>query len=435
MPRVIPAPSLDGAGPFSPIVAHKTIGLAVSGGADSLALMLLAHRWAQAQSVPPRLIVYSVDHQLRPEAAAEVAFVVGEAANLGLRARGLRWEGDKPKTGVQAAARHARYRLMARAMAEDGAEVLLTAHHRTDQAETVLMRMAHGSGLGGMAGMAAFAEVEGITVFRPLLGVDPADLRQVVSEAGLVPMDDSSNGDDHYERVRWRKALPGFAALGLDAQALAVIARRAGEADEALEVFAGEAFARIVTVDGLGAVRIEREAFSRLPRAVAVKVLERALAAAGGSRRQHVLGQVEELVSALVEAREFKRRTLLGCIVKLGADHVWLVREPGRAIGQAVDVLPGTSIVWDNRFTIANQSSKLPVAVRMASEWNRKAAEALLEIRVVGPIEGLRASPLVLDRQGSVLALGQHRFDDSIEVVWLAREDRLLDQSARSRPQ
>ncbi|HVY50086.1 MAG TPA: tRNA lysidine(34) synthetase TilS, partial [Devosia sp.] len=189
---------------FAPVAREERIALAVSGGPDSLALMLLASRWA---SVPgrPALLVYSVDHGLRPEASAEVAMVLSEATRLGLSARGLRWTTDKPETGIQAAARKARYRLFASAMAEDGARCLLTAHHLGDQAETVLMRLAHGSGIEGLRGMDRFARIEECDVFRPLLGIDPDDLDNIVLEAGLSPVRDPSNSDRHYERVRWRQ--------------------------------------------------------------------------------------------------------------------------------------------------------------------------------------------------------------------------------------
>ena len=174
-------PGLSGAAAlaalFAPVAGRAVLGLAVSGGGDSLALMLLAARWARALATPPRLIVYTLDHRLRPEAAAEAAFVVETAAGLGLAARALCWPGAKPASGRPAAARAARYRLIGAAMLADGAELLLTAHHRDDQAETVLMRLAHGSGLEGLRGMARFADVEGVPVFRPLLEVAPAELR------------------------------------------------------------------------------------------------------------------------------------------------------------------------------------------------------------------------------------------------------------------
>lgn len=408
---------------FVPIVGKKTIGLAVSGGPDSFALMVLASRWAQSSAM--RFIVYTVDHGLRPEAADEASHVVREAAKLGLEARILRWEGDKPTNGVQAAARRARYRLMGQAMDADGAEVLVTAHHQGDQAETVLMRMAHGSGLGGLAGMAALSSVEGVAVFRPFLDVDRGVLLAIVAESGIQPVQDPSNLDPHYERVRWRQALPMLGELGLDGPTLSRLAKRAGEADSALEDIAAEAFSRLVRIDGFGSMRMDRDGFAQLHRAIAVKVLEKGLAAAGGDQRRHVLGQVEELAEALAAPDTFSRQTLLGCIVHRDGRYVWLVREPGRLGDRLTLVPPQTAVVWDNRFTISNVLGKLPIAVRMASEWNRKAVEALVEKRVVGPIEGLRATPLVLDKEGRVLALGQHRFDDSVSVAWLSQDKKV----------
>src|SRR5690606_3666746 len=133
---------------FAPVANEKTIGLAISGGADSLALMLLHAAWADPGK--PTAIVYTLDHGLRPEARGEAEMVVREAERLGLQARLISWTGEKPSTGRQEAARAARYRLIGEAMGEDGARVLLTAHHRRDQAETVLMRLAHGSGVSGL---------------------------------------------------------------------------------------------------------------------------------------------------------------------------------------------------------------------------------------------------------------------------------------------
>ena len=198
---------------FAAAAGSGAVGLAVSGGADSLALMLLAHEWANSDPSAPRLVVYTVDHGLRPEAEAETAFVMHEATRRGLAVRTLKWIGKKPSVGLQEAARQARYRLIGDAMRADGVRLLLTAHHRDDQAETVLMRLAHGSGLEGLRGMTPIAEVEGVRVFRPLLGVASDDLRAIVAAAGLTPVADPSNVDHHYERVRWRKALPPLAAL------------------------------------------------------------------------------------------------------------------------------------------------------------------------------------------------------------------------------
>lgn len=314
---------------FAPLRWAKAIGLAVSGGADSLALMLLAARWRDADSSVPPIFVYSVDHALRPDAAGEVAFVLAEAGKLGLPARALRWDGEKPTTGISEAARAARYRLIGGAMRGDGAGILATAHHLDDQAETVLMRLAHGSGIGGLRGMTALSEVDGVAVARPLLGVSRADLAEVVAEAGLTPVADPSNDDPHYERVRWRRALPQLAALGLDAGRLALFAARAGEAQDAIgqwatATIAGEA---VPLPEG---VALPARVLAGLPRALLVEVLARLLEQVGTAGKRRQLAQIELLASKLHEGAALKRTTLHGSIVSSDGDTVRFRREPGR---------------------------------------------------------------------------------------------------------
>lgn len=320
---------IDPARLFAPLSGAKGIGLAVSGGGDSLALMLLAARWRDADPSVPPLHVYSVDHALRPEAADEVRFVLAEAKKLGLSARGLRWDGEKPATGISEAARTARYRLMGEAMRCDGADILATAHHLDDQAETVLMRLAHGSGLAGLRGMAPIAEVEGVTVARPLLALSRAELAAVVAAAGLTPVADPSNSDPHYERVRWRQALPQLAALGLDAGRLALFAARAGEAYDAIarqaEAVIGNEVAPLA--DGL---RIPARTLAGLPRAVQVEVLARLLEQVGGANKRRQLAQVEMLALKLQDTNALKRTTLHGSVITSDGETVSIRKERGR---------------------------------------------------------------------------------------------------------
>jgi tRNA(Ile)-lysidine synthase len=315
---------------FAQLAGFRRVGLAVSGGSDSLALMLLYHRWQQHDAEAPEAIVYSVDHGLRPEAAAEAAFVAGEAEALGLRARVLRWEGDKPATGVQAAARAARYALIAGAMSEDGAEALCTAHHLEDQAETILMRLAHGSGIEGLRGMRPFAEIAGLTLIRPLLGVSRTALADIVAEAGLQPVTDPGNADDVYERVRWRRMLPGLAALGLTPERLALFAGRAAEADEALAGTATQAFARLVGVLPGGGASITRADLVRQYRGIGVRLLGMMLERTGGRSKPHDLAPVEALHRRLVTETSLRPVTLHGCIVTSVDGRISVRREAGR---------------------------------------------------------------------------------------------------------
>jgi tRNA(Ile)-lysidine synthase len=404
---------------FSGVADLPAVGLAVSGGADSLALMLLAQRWASGLAQPPRLQVYAVDHGLRPEAGEEVAMVLAVAQNLGLPATGLRWTGDKPRTGLQAAARMARYRLMGGAMLADNVPVLLTAHHRQDQAETIMMRLAHGSGVEGLRGMAPVAQVEGVSVHRPLLGVDPLALQAVVAAAGLVPAQDPSNDDEHYERVRWRKAMPALGALGLNAATIARFAQRMGEADAALAQMAQACFAELVTLDGFGAARLPHDGFSALSPAIGVRVLGRVLNIVGGRQKPRALGLVERLQASLAGGELPKAATAHGCVVRTSGGAILVAREPGRALPPDVVLLPRSELVWDQRFLIVNGSEDEGLTAGVADYLPRHRLQEFLGFKVTAPAEAIRTAPIVRDAGGGVLSLGGWSFDARIAVTLL----------------
>lgn len=404
---------------FAPVADKSTLGLAVSGGADSLALMLLAVHWASGRANPPRLIVYSVDHGLRPEAADEVQFVLAEAARLGLPARGLAWREGHPVTGLQEAAREARYRLIGAAMVEDGAEVLMTAHHRNDQAETVLMRLAHGSGIEGLKGMEPFSQVAGVPIFRPLLETDPAELAGLVGEAGLTPVADPSNTDVAYERVRWRALLPQLAEMGLDAPTLSRFAQRMGDADRALAGIADAAFESLVVLDGFGSARIDRSALRALSPAIAARVLGRVLNIVGGRQKPRALGQVERLTQVLAAPDPVKATTMLGCVTRADEAAITIAREPGRQTPQDLTLAPKGEIIWDQRFRIRNISPDTAFTAGVADYLPRHRLQDFLGFKVTAPAEALRTAPIVRDEAGGVLSLGGWSFDERIAVELL----------------
>lgn len=323
----MPGELIDSEAIFAPLAAFRRVGLAVSGGPDSLALLLLAAQFAGRHRAHERFVVYSVDHGLRAEAAGEAAYVIDTARKLGFAAKALRWDGPKPATGVQQAARTARYRLIAEAMAVDGTEILVTAHHLHDQAETVLMRLAHGSGTEGLRGMDYLVEIDGLVVVRPLLTVDPAELARVVAASDLMPTHDPSNLDTNYERVRWRQLLPQLAALGLDARRLSRFADRMRDTDEALAAMA--AMVRPANDPATGS-SMARAMLAGLPRAVAIRVVARLLGQVGGGLKPHDLAPVEALTDRLRMEVALKRTSLHGCLVSSDGVTIVVAREAGR---------------------------------------------------------------------------------------------------------
>ena len=239
------------------------LALAVSGGPDSLAMLALAHA-----ALPGRIAAATVDHGLRPESAAESAFVGQICSELEVPHSVLRVVVEAGN--IQAMARTARYTALAAWMERDGLDALATAHHADDQAETLLARLNRGSGVAGLAGVRARGLVPGskLPLLRPLLGWRRAELAAVVAAAGWAAVQDPSNSDDKFDRARLRKILAG--ADWLDLPALALSAAHLADADAALDWAAQREWSEAVVKSPMGLIYRPMA-----PRAVALRVLAR----------------------------------------------------------------------------------------------------------------------------------------------------------------
>ena len=310
--------------------------LAVSGGPDSTALMLLAARWAKRRKRAPKLLAVTVDHGLRSEAAREAMAVKRLAKRLGIVHRTLAWRGRKPKSGLQEAARIARYRLLADAAARAGYAHILTAHTLDDQAETILFRLARGSGLLGLAGMAHASPLPlggetSLFLVRPLLGLPKARLVATLAAEHIGYSDDPSNRDPRFTRARLRSLMPELAREGLDAQGLARFAARMRRAEATLEFAAGAARAALAPGPWplRGPITFPTAPFANLPAEVALRLLGRAVAHAGDEGPVE-LGKLEALYEALRRARSRLRRTLAGALITLDRERLTVERAPAR---------------------------------------------------------------------------------------------------------
>ena len=229
---------------FKPLGRARTLLIAVSGGPDSTALLLMADEWARRRG-RTRIEAATVDHGLRPESAEEAKTVAALCARLGVAHRILQWKGAKPVSRLQERAREARYRLLVDHAKAIGADALLTAHHADDQAETVLFRLLRGSGVAGLRGMELTTTRDGMTLARPLIGLKKRDLIAFARARGAPFVDDPSNADPRFARTRLRALLAQLGEEGLDAEALDRLARRAGETERALAHLTAEVEARL----------------------------------------------------------------------------------------------------------------------------------------------------------------------------------------------
>ena len=315
---------------LAPLAEETALLLAVSGGPDSLALMLLAAAWSRRDRI--KIVIATVDHGLRAAARAEALFVAGEARALGFEHRLLVWTGDKPSTRLQERAREARYALLAGCAAKiDPRCAVVTAHHADDQAETILFRLCRGSGVAGLAGMAAVSTLNGARLLRPLLDTPKAALEAICAEAGRSPVTDPANADPRFARARLRSLAATLEAEGLDRDALLRLGRRAARAEAALRHGAAqlEESARLES-DGATA-RFEADALRGAPDELLARLIETQTARFGSAPRLDRLERALERVSPALARREAARMTLAGAMVDVDASSLSFRPAPPRA--------------------------------------------------------------------------------------------------------
>lgn len=321
---VTPVSAVEARALFADLKDVPALVLAVSGGPDSMALLVLMTRWRRALRRGPRLIAVTVDHGLRREAAAEARTVKALATTLDVEHHTLRWRGPKPASGLPAAARQARYRLLADLARAHGTVHVLTAHTRDDQAETVLMRLARGSGLAGLSAMARQSQRDGLVLLRPLLDVPKARLVATLARSRIAFATDPSNHDTRFTRPRLRALMPALAEEGCDTRNLARLAARLGRANAAIEAVADTAERALVVVDDhTRRSTVDVVGFFATPAEIRLRLLSRAVDRAGHEGPVE-LAKAEALLQALEAAwagRNRLRQTLAGAVVDMRPDR------------------------------------------------------------------------------------------------------------------
>ncbi|MGP8191246.1 MAG: tRNA lysidine(34) synthetase TilS [Methylovirgula sp.] len=330
----------DLAARFAPLERARGVLLAVSGGPDSVALMLMAADWAKTGAAPP-LFVATVDHGLRPESRQEAEQVGLWAGALSLPHRILFWEGAKPKTAIQERAREARYALLCAYAAEIGADYLVTAHHADDQAETILFRLLRGSGISGLAGMPVAARRGDLIHLRPLLDC-PKDALIAFCEARGQPFfRDPSNENPAFARARLRRLEPILAQEGLDRDALLRLGRRAARADLALDVYTEKLRAACHATRADGQFSAPFRALGAEPAEILGRLIEAEIHALGqalGIDKPLRLDRLETLTASLqaaMQKREPWRGSLAGMALVLDREgSLTICRERPRRRGR-----------------------------------------------------------------------------------------------------
>ncbi len=334
--------------PFRGFLSNKiSIAVAVSGGADSMALCLLLADWAKTNH--HNIVALTVDHGLRKGAAKEALKVSKWLAALGIGHKTLSWVGQKPVTGIQAAARNARYSLMAHWCRENKTNVLMTAHHLEDQVETFLLRAERGSGLDGLASMSSMVGLEGVMLIRPLLGVSKTFLSQFLIERQQSWIEDPSNNNLAFQRTRVRRLVGRLEQRGLlPRRILRLIEHFANlrqQFSEVVNVFCERAVRILPELYGV----VHVEALKHLPDPIMERVLVKIISELSGNiyppRRERIKHSMKKIKS--IEMSNF---TLGGCRFIFEGSKLIVCRDQ-RSITVKI-VVAGDDFNWDGLFDV-----------------------------------------------------------------------------------
>jgi len=379
------------------------VGVAVSGGPDSVALAFCLHRMLGTGNVKALI----VEHGLRTESADEAADVAARLRSMGIETEILPWAHEAITSRVHVRARTARYGLLLEACKRLGLASLCFAHHADDQAETILMRFAKGSGIDGLAGMEAVTQLDGVSLVRPLLSVPKASLIATCEANNLAYVIDPSNEGEKYARGRLRRILPFLEREGLSAARLVDLGDRAREAKEALDFSTRSALKLHAQILTGGAVRLDLQGLRGAPRAIALRTLVQVLASvhptAYPPERKHMV----PLVTWLLDPDEHGARTLHGCLIQKGeiCDKATVLREAA-AIADVQTIALQQTVLWDGVWRVTYGGSETGLKVRALGRQTHEVVDHLApRLRALVPQGRVRASLPALWRGTDLVAL------------------------------
>lgn len=336
-------------------IEEKVLAVGVSGGADSLALVLQAKE--QLTVYGYKIIALTVNHKLRPSADAEAEYVASIMKKYKIEHYILVWVGEKPENGIEEAARIARYSLMKKWCDENGVKVLLTAHHLYDQAETFLMRLQRGSGLQGLCAMREISEWNGLKIARPLLNTSPENLKLYLRDKGVQWIEDESNNDIHYLRNKTRKFIPVLEReTGISVDRIGEAVANLQNADNFIESKVDELFLSSVRNDGAGVFSFAYNDYLKWHRELKFRVFSRLC------RRQYI-PRADSILYVIhsLNTLPFTGMTLGKKEIFMAYGRVWLVPEMAAKRNAVREV-------WED-FLIKNpqfKGVKIPYKARLA---------------------------------------------------------------------
>jgi tRNA(Ile)-lysidine synthase len=333
------------------------IGVGVSGGGDSLALLLLSAEWAQ--NTNRSLKAVTIDHGLRSGSSLECDHVKRISDGLSIQHTTLKWLAE-PVGNLQNAARNARHELLLEWTYKQKLSVVLLGHTLDDNAETVIIKLIRGSGIDGLAGIEKSKNINGLNIYRPLINIPREDLRAYLQAKKVGWIDEPSNFDERFERIKVRNFLPSLSHVGLTPKKLVKLASHMSRAKEALTCQVSNFARQHVEQTIWGDLAINLDEFIKIPREYQFRLLSSGLRWISGKVYKPRFQSLERLLNAITSQKLGKSMSLMGCIIKYDRNWLKLSREFSAISKPSVAMKP--NFVWEKKWQIEVDLEKLNVA-------------------------------------------------------------------------
>lgn len=383
------------------VTEGEVFAVGVSGGADSICLCRMLARYAEKNGYG--LLALTVDHRLRPESAAEAEQVHKWLTALGIKHKTLVWEGEKPLTSIEEEARLARYALLIKECKQQGIRFLCLAHNENDNVETFFMRLAKSGGVDGLSGIRPRSERNGITVLRPLLTFTREQIIATDKFLNQAWIEDPSNENEMYERVRLRKARPLLDNLGLSLEAVSKTMEKMAGVSTYLQKLQVEFCRNFVLTSSFGFLKVSLRQLVKLDEEVAVRVLARCIEGVGNNGEYTYPLRIEKLkdLFAKIKQADFKSATLGGTVIAKKDKGSWLYVVKEERHTAADKQVFEKQTLWD-RFTL-DFDGDLPSPLYVGKLGNTPLPDELKEVKKLFSANILKTIPVIKDKDGLLL--------------------------------
>lgn len=334
---------------YKDILQNQKIAVAVSGGIDSLSLLLIANDWAKNNGA--KVVGITVDHQLREESENEAKYVSDLAKKFNIEHHILTWQGEKPKNNVESVARENRYRMISEFCRENEINYVLIAHHLQDQAETFFIRLFRGSGLDGLSSMKQITNMNNITIIRPLLKTKREYLKQYLENKNIKWIEDPSNNDEKYLRNKIRNFINSFDNKEQIVERINSAVERINRAKEIIDKEVDKIEKKALFFSPFGSCSINKSIILNQNEEITLKILAKIAMKISGNIYKPRLEKLKRLLKNIRENENIKY-TFYGCIFERYDNNILMAYREYNSILEDKKLIFNREIIWDNRFKI-----------------------------------------------------------------------------------